>query len=67
MGIKITVKSKSPIVKEATKIASLIATFKFEREGMLSTKELDKLSDATRALNDIINRYKWNNIHQENL
>lgn len=58
MGVKITVKSKSPIVKEATKIASLIATFKFERGGMISTKEYDKLSDATRALNDIINRYK---------
>lgn len=58
MGVKITVNSKSPIVKEATKIASLIVAFKFERGEMLSTKEYDKLSDAVRALNDIINRYK---------
>lgn len=58
MGIRISTKSKSPVAKEAMKIASLMATFKFERGDYYTSNEGDKLSEALKALNSISNRLK---------
>lgn len=56
MGITLHTKSKSPVVKEATKIASLIASFKFERGDNITSIESRKLSEGLDALKSIINR-----------
>lgn len=58
MGIKISTKSKSPVAKEAMKIASLITTFKFERGDYYTSSEGDKLSEALKVLSNISNRLK---------
>lgn len=58
MGIRIHTKSKSPVVKEATKIASLIASFKFERGDAYTSSEGEALSKALEALKLIINRHQ---------
>lgn len=56
MGIKIHSKSKSPVAKEAIKIASLITSFKFERGDCYTQSEGDKLSEAIKVLTNIHNR-----------
>jgi hypothetical protein len=57
-GIRIYNKKVSPIAKDATKIASLIASFKFERGVDIMKSEMDILSEAQKVLNNIINRNK---------
>lgn len=57
-GIRIHNKKVSPIAKDATKIASLLASFKFERETEIMESEIKVLSEAQRVLNNIINRNK---------
>lgn len=57
-GIRIHNKKVSPIAKDATKIASLIASFKFERGTEIMESEIKVLSEAQRVLNNIINRNK---------
>lgn len=57
-GIRIHNKKVSPIAKDATKIASLIASFKFERGDGIMKSEMDILYEAQRVLSNIINRNK---------
>lgn len=57
-GIRIYNKKVSPIAKDATKIASLLASFKFERETEIRESEIKILSEAQKVLNNIINRNK---------
>lgn len=57
-GIRIHNKKVSPTAKDATKIASLLASFKFERETEIMESEIKVLSEAQRVLNNIINRNK---------
>jgi hypothetical protein len=57
-GIRIHNKKVSPIAKDATKIASLLASFKFERETEIMESEIKILSEAQKVLNNIINRNK---------
>ena len=56
MGIRIIGKSKSPIAKEASKIVSSLASFKFERCDCYTPAEGDKLSEAIKVLTNISNR-----------
>lgn len=56
MGIRITGKSKSPIAKEALKIASSLSSFKFERGDCYFPEEGDKLNEAIKVLINISNR-----------
>ena len=56
MGIRFSGKSKSPIAKEALKIASSLASFKFERSDCYTAVEGEKLSEAIKVLVDISNR-----------
>ena len=58
MGIRLTGKSKSPIAKEALKIASSLSSFKFERSEYYTEAEGKKLSDAIKVLVDISNKIK---------
>lgn len=57
-GIRIHNKKVSPIAKDATKIASLLASFKFERGVDIMKSEMDILSEAQKVLSNIINRNK---------
>ena len=57
-GIRIHNKKVSPIAKDATKIASLIASFKFERGTEIMESEEKVLSEAQKVLSNIINRNK---------
>ena len=57
-GIRIHNKKVSPVAKDATKIASLLASFKFERGTEIMESEIKILSEAQRVLNNIINRNK---------
>lgn len=57
-GIRIHNKKVSPIAKDATKIASLLASFKFERGDGIMKSEMDILYEAQKVLNNIINRNK---------
>lgn len=57
-GVRIINKKVSPIAKDATKIASLLASFKFERETEIMESEIKILSEAQKVLNNIINRNK---------
>jgi hypothetical protein len=57
-GIRIYNKKMSPVAKDATKIASLIASFKFERGTEIMESEVKILSEAQKVLNNIINRNK---------
>ena len=57
-GIRIYNKKVSPVAKDATKIASLIASFKFERETEIMEFEVKILNEAQKVLNNIINRNK---------
>ena len=57
-GIRIHNKKVSPIAKDATKIASLLASFKFERGTEIMESEMKILSEAQKVLNNIINRNK---------
>ena len=57
-GIRISNKKVSPIAKDATKIASLLASFKFERGDGITKSEMDILYEAQKVLNNIINRNK---------
>ena len=57
-GIRIHSNKLSPIVKDATKIASLLASFKFERETEIMESEMKILSETQKVLNNIINRNK---------
>ena len=57
-GIRIHNKKVSPIAKDATKIVSLLASFKFERETEIMESEMKILSEAQKVLNNIINRNK---------
>ena len=57
-GIRIHSNKLSPIVKDATKIASLIASFKFERGTEIMESEMKILSETQKVLNNIINRNK---------
>ena len=57
-GIRIYNKKVSPVANDATKIASLLASFKFERETEIMESEMKILSEAQRVLNNIINRNK---------
>ena len=57
-GIRIHNKKVSPIAKDATKIASLLASFKFERGTEIIESEMKILSEAQKVLNNIINRNK---------
>lgn len=57
-GIRISNKKVSPIAKDATKIASLLASFKFERGDEITKSEMDTLYEAQKVLNNIINRNK---------
>ena len=45
-GIRIHNKKVSPIAKDATKIASLLASFKFERGEDIMKSEMDILYEA---------------------
>jgi hypothetical protein len=56
MGIRFSGKSKSPIAKEALKIASSLSSFKFERGDYYTAAEGEKLSEAIRVLVSISNR-----------
>lgn len=58
MGVRVYNKKTSAIAKEATKIASLIASFMFERGGDINSSELESLSKANKALISIINKNK---------
>ena len=58
MGVRYYNKKVSPIAKDATKIASLLASFKFERETEIMESEIKILSEAQKVLNNIINRNK---------
>lgn len=57
-GIRIHNKKVSPVAKDATKIASLLASFKFERGGDIMKSEMDTLYEAQKVLSNIINRNK---------
>lgn len=57
-GVRIINKKVSPIAKDATKIASLLASFKFERGEDIMKSEMDTLYEAQKVLNNIINRNK---------
>lgn len=57
-GIRIHNKKVSPIAKDATKIASLLASFKFERGTEIMESEMKILSEAQKVLNNIISRNK---------
>lgn len=57
-GIRISNKKVSPIAKDATKIASLLASFKFERGTEIMESEMKILSEAQKVLSNIINRSK---------
>ena len=57
-GIRIHNKKVSPVAKDATKIASLLASFKFERETEIMESEIKVLSEAQKVLSNIINRNK---------
>ena len=57
-GIRIHNKKVSPIAKDATKIASLLASFKFERGVDIMKSEMDILYEAQKVLSNIINRNK---------
>lgn len=56
MGIHIQGKSKSQAAKEAMKIASLLASFKFERGDYYTETEGNILSNAIKVLTKISNR-----------
>lgn len=56
MGIRITTKKKSALAKEATKIASKIASLKFEFD--LTTEEVNNLNVGLKGLKLIIERNK---------
>ena len=56
--IRIHNKKVSPVAKDATKIASLLISFKFEREEDIMKSELDILYEAQKVLINIINRNK---------
>ena len=58
MGVRYYNKKVSPIAKDATKIASLLASFKFERGEDIMKSEMDILYEAQKVLNNIINRNK---------
>ena len=57
-GIRIHNKKVSPIAKDATKIVSLLASFKFERGIEIMESEMKILSEAQKVLSNIINRNK---------
>lgn len=57
-GIRIHNKKVSPTAKDATKIASLLASFKFERGTDIMESEMKVLSEAQKVLSNIINRSK---------
>ena len=57
-GIRISNKKVSPIAKDATKIASLLASFKFERGDGIMKSVMDILYEAQKVLSNIINRNK---------
>lgn len=57
-GIRIYNKKVSPVAKDATKIASLLASFKFERGTEIMESEIKILSEAQKVLGNIINRNK---------
>ena len=57
-GIRIYNKKVSPIAKDATKIASLLSSFKFERGEFIMKSEMDILYEAQKVLSNIINRNK---------
>ena len=57
-GIRIHNKKVSPIAKDATKIASLLSSFKFERGEYIMKSEMDILYEAQKVLSNIINRNK---------
>lgn len=57
-GIRIHNKKVSPVAKDATKIASLLASFKFERGTEIMESEMKILSEAQKVLNNIISRNK---------
>ena len=56
MGIRFSGKSKSPIAKEALKIASSLSSFKFEGGDYYTSAEGEKLSEAIKVLVNISNR-----------
>lgn len=56
MGIRFSGKSKSPVAKEALKIASSLSSFKFERGDYYTEAEGEKLSEAIKVLVNISNR-----------
>ena len=58
MGVRYYNKKVSPIAKDATKIASLLASFKFERETEIIESEIKVLNEAQKVLSNIINRNK---------
>lgn len=57
-GIRIHNKKISPVAKDATKIASLIASFMFERGTEITSTEMEVLSKTNKTLSNIINRNK---------
>lgn len=57
-GIRIHSKKVSPIAKDATKIASLLASFKFERGTEIMESEMKILSETQKVLSNIISRNK---------
>lgn len=57
-GVRIHNKKISPVAKDATKIASLLASFKFERVEDIMKSEMDILYEAQKVLSNIINRNK---------
>lgn len=56
MSIKVTTKKSSTLAKEATKIASKIASLKFEFD--LTTEEINNLNAGLKGLKSIIERNK---------
>lgn len=56
MGITITNKKSNILAKEATKIASKIASLKFEFD--LTTEEINNLNVGLKGLKSIIGRNK---------
>lgn len=58
MGVRYYNNKISPIAKDATKIASLLASFKFERGEGITKSEMDILYEAQKVLSKIINRNK---------
>lgn len=56
MSIRIYTARTSQVAKEAAKLASAIATFKFERDGDITRAQSDALSHAQTALSEIINK-----------